>query len=88
MGRTVSIESPVEGLIYRGRLVGYARGHEGERYAVVDTGRELVAFGTADTELAAGREVRATAHQSEADRRRQLIWRVGEDQREQQRDRA
>ena len=85
LGRAILIPSPVEGPIYRGRLVGYGRGEDGRRYAVVDTGRELRAFRADDAELAVGRGVRASAHQAEADRRRQLLWRLGADERERER---
>ncbi|PYN12724.1 MAG: hypothetical protein DME06_08660 [Candidatus Rokuibacteriota bacterium] len=85
LGRAIPILPPVEGLIYRGRLVGYARGQDGRRYAVVDTGRELRAFRADDAELAVGRGVRASAHPAEADRRRQLLWRLGADERERER---
>ncbi|PYM37623.1 MAG: hypothetical protein DME17_07165 [Candidatus Rokuibacteriota bacterium] len=84
LGRAITILPPVEGLIYRGRLVGYGRGQDGQRYAVVDTGRELRAFRADDAELAVGRGVRASAHQAEADRR-QLLWRLGADERERER---
>ena len=85
LGRAILILPPVEGLIYRGRLVGYGRGQDGQRYAVVDTGRELRAFRADDAELAVGRGVRASAHPAEADRRRQLLWRLGADERERER---
>ena len=88
VGRAIPIAQPVEGLIYRGRLVGYARGRDGQRYAVVDVGRELVAVRTDSAELAAGREVRATVPGEMEDRRRRLIWRLGDDEREQQRERT
>jgi len=85
LGRAIPILRPLEGLSYRGRLVGYGRGQDGRRYAVVDTGRELRAFRADDAELAVGRSVRASAHQVEGDRRRQLLWRLGADERERER---
>jgi hypothetical protein len=88
VGRVVAIVPPTDGLIYRGRLVAYAHGRNRGRYAVVDTGRELVAFRTERGELATGREVRATVHQTDDDRRRRLIWRLGDDEREHKRERA
>ena len=66
-------------------VVGYGRGQDGRRYAVVDTGRELRAFRADDAELAVGRSVRASAHQVEGDRRQQLLWRLGADERERER---
>jgi len=88
LGRSVTTVPPSEGLIYRGRLVGYARGEDGQRYAVVDTGRELAAFRTAEAEITAGREIRAMAQHTDDDRRRRLIWRLGDDERERHRERS
>ncbi len=88
VGRAVTVARPIDGLIYRGRLVGYARGRDNQRYAVVDLGREVMAFRTEDAELLAGRDVRAEGHAVEDDRRRRLIWRLGDDEREQHRERA
>ena len=85
--QVIQIVQPIDGLIFRGRLVGYARGQDSQRYAVVDTGREVMAFRTENAEIAAGRDVRATGHQVEEDRRRRLIWRLGDDGRERQRGR-
>jgi hypothetical protein len=84
-GRAIPILPPVEGLICRGRLVGYGRGEDGQRYAVVDTGRELRAFRVDEAELAIRRGVRASAHQAEAGPRRQLMWRLDADERERER---
>ena len=88
LGRPATIRRPVEGLIYRGRLVGYVRGDNGRRYAIVDTGHELAAFRTETADLTPGRDVRVTTHQAEADRRRGLLWRLGDDERQQERERA
>jgi len=88
VGRRVAVVQPVDGAIYRGRLAGYARGQDNRRYAVVDLGREIVAFRTEDTELTAGREVRAEGHREDDDRRRRLIWRLGADEHEQRRERS
>jgi hypothetical protein len=68
--------------------VGYARGRDNQRHAVIDTGRELVAVPTEHAELITGRDVRATCHELEEDRRRRLIWRLGADEREQRRERT
>ena len=88
LGRAVPIVPPAEGLVYRGRLLRYARGRDGQRYAVVETGRELAAFRAEAADLSAGRDVRVTTHQAEADRRRGLLWRLGADERQQERERA
>ncbi len=86
-GRPIHVVQPLAGLIYRGQLVGYARGRDGPRYAVVNTGRELSAFRTEDAGLAAGRGVRATAHEAEERRRQRLqLWRLGDDEHEHERD--
>jgi type IV secretory pathway VirD2 relaxase len=88
VGRVVAVAPPIGGLIYRGRFVGYARGRDNQRHAVIETGRELVAVPTEHAELVAGRDVRATSHEVEEDRRRRLIWRLGADEREQRRERT
>ena len=85
--RAIEIMQSIEGLIVRGRLLGYARGQDKQRYAVVDTGREAIAFRTEDAEIAAGREVRAMCHRVDNDRRQRLIWRLGDEERERQRGR-
>ena len=61
-GRSIRVVPPLDGLIYRGQLLGYARDPHGHHYAVVDIGRELAAFPTEERTLAAGRDVRVTGH--------------------------
>jgi len=85
--RAIEIMQSIDGLMVRGRLLGYARGQDKQRYAVVDTGREAIAFRTEDAEIAAGREVRATCHRVDNDRRQRLVWRLGDEERERQRGR-
>ncbi len=85
--RAISIVQSIEGLIFRGQLLGYARGQDRQRYAVVDTGREVMAFRTENAEVAVGRDVRATCHRLENDRRQRLSWRLGDEERERQRGR-
>ena len=88
-GRAVTVAEPIIGAIYRGRLVGYGRDRAGHRHAVVDTGRELTAFRTDHTSAAPGREVTVQSREHEDDRKRtSLVWRLGEDEREQERDRG
>jgi len=88
-GRPVDVAEPLAGAIYRGRLVGYGRDRAGRRYAVVDTGRELSAFRTEDLAGEPGRTVRVQSHEREDDRKRRvLVWRLGDDEREQDRGRA
>ena len=85
-GRPISVEEPVVGAIHRGRLVGYARDRAGHQHAVVDTGRELTAFRTDGPAPAAGRDVRVRGQEHEDDRKRRvLVWRLGDDEREQER---
>ncbi len=88
LGRPIGPVPPIDGLIYRGQLVAYAHGRDNERYAVVDTGPELVAVRTEYADVVAGRAVRATAHEVEEDPHRRLIWRLGDDERQQQRERG
>ena len=86
--QVIHIVQPIDGLIFRGRLLGYARGQDSQRYTVVDTGREVMAFRTENADVAAGRDVRATGHRVwEEDRRQRLIWRLGDEERERQRGR-
>ncbi len=86
-GRQVNVAEPLPGAIYRGRLVGYGRDRGGRQYAVVDTGRELTAFRTDDLAAVPGREVRVQGQEREDDRKRRvLVWRLGEDERKQERD--
>jgi type IV secretory pathway VirD2 relaxase len=61
-GRPIRVLEPLDGLLYRGQLLGYTRDDHGQHYAVVDTGRELSAFRTEERGLAIGREVRVTGH--------------------------
>jgi hypothetical protein len=88
--RTIQPAGPLPGLVYRGRLVTYATDAEGGRHAVLDTGRELTAVPVSRTTLAAGRHVRATARvvDDENRSRRQLVWRLADDERVQTRHRG
>ncbi len=53
--------------------------------AIVDVGHdEALAFPARDSDIAVGREVRATSHRAEEDRRR-IIWRVADEEHERQR---
>jgi type IV secretory pathway VirD2 relaxase len=87
VGRPIAIAPSIDGLLYRGQLVGYARGDDQQPYAVVDMNPELIAVRTEQAELTPGQKVRATAHEVEEDRRRRLIWRL-DDERQQQRERG
>jgi type IV secretory pathway VirD2 relaxase len=75
-GRPIRVVPPLDGLIYRGGFLGYARDHQGQRYAVVDTGRDLAAFRTDDVMLAAGREVHVTGHAVRDGRHSGYAWRL------------
>ena len=88
--RTIQPAGPLPGLVYRGRLVTYATDAEGGRHAVLDTGRELTAVPVSRVTLAAGRHVRATARvvDDENRSRRQLVWRLADDERVQARHRG
>jgi type IV secretory pathway VirD2 relaxase len=88
-GRPVTVAEPIIGAIYRGRLVGYGRDRAGHRHAVVDTGRELTAFRTDHTAATPGRDVTVQTREHEDDRKRtSLVWRLGEDERDQERERG
>jgi len=83
----IEIAQSIDGLIYRGRLVGYAHGQDKQRFAVIDVGRdEVLAFPARGTDIAAGREVRVTCHR--ADDGGRLIWRLADAEHERQRQRG
>ena len=83
----IEIAQSIDGLIYRGRIVGYARGQDKQRFAVIDVGRdEVLAFPARAADIAAGREVRVTCHR--ADDGRRLIWRLADAELERQRQRG
>jgi len=85
-GRPVNVEEPAVGAVHRGRFVGYARDRSGHRHAIVDTGRELTAFRTDDPAVASGRDVKVRGQEHEDDRKRRvLVWRLGDDEHEQER---
>jgi hypothetical protein len=88
LDRTITVVPPTEGLIYRGQMVAYARGDDGHRYAVVNTGRDLSAFRTPDADLAPGQDIRAQAQHADDDRHRRLVWRLADDERHQKRERT
>jgi hypothetical protein len=83
--KPVEIEEPRSGARYRGRLLTYATGPEGEHYAVLDTGRQLRALRTEQDELTEGREILARGREvtDEDNRRtRMLVWRLDDAERE------
>jgi hypothetical protein len=83
----VEIAQSIDGLIYRGQLVDYARGQDKQRLAIVDIGRdEVIAFPARDADIAAAREVRATCHRAGDGRR--FIWRLADAEHERQRQRG
>lgn len=86
--RSIRVVEPLDGLIYRGQLLGYAWDPHGHHYAVVDTGRELSAFRTEERGLAAGREVRATGQPAGDGRRHPQLWHLRGAEHERERGRA
>ncbi len=87
-GRPIRVVEPLDGLIYRGQLLGYARDPHGPHYAVVDTGRELSAFRTEERGLAAGREVRATGQPAGDGWQPPQLWHLRGAEHERERGRA
>ena len=82
------VAASVEGLIYRGPLLAYAKDRDGHRYAVLDTGRVLSAFRTDAPAHAPGLEIRATSAAGRDARGRQVLgWRL-EVERQRQRERG
>lgn len=88
-GKPLRMAESVAGRVHRGRLVGYAEDADGDRHAVLDTGRELTAIPTADTaEL--GHDVRARAQLAAEEEReqRRVRWALDDLERSHQRDRG
>jgi hypothetical protein len=83
------------GAEHRGRLVAYAEDAAGERYAMLDVGREIQPVPTQSRAMALGKEVRArlvsarwVAERSEAERTRGLAWQLVDLERERDRGRG
>jgi hypothetical protein len=83
------------GVTYRGRLVAYAENERGERFALLDEGREIRPVPTERRELAVGRPVRARlvsaknqAEATEQERRRGRLWQLADHELERDRGRG
>lgn len=76
--------------VYRGRMVAYAEGRGGERYAVLDTGRHWTAVRTERTDLALQSDVLARARwvEQEGEQRRVLAWQLDDLERERHHERG
>jgi len=72
------------GAVYRGRVVTYALGEDGERYAVLDTGRHWTAVPTERADLAVRSNVVARAQrvEREGERRQLLAWQLDDEERQ------
>jgi type IV secretory pathway VirD2 relaxase len=86
--RVIDSGPDIPGLFYRGNLLGYASGPNKQRHAIVDLGREVMAFPAPNLDIAAGREVRATSHHEDHNGRRRLVWQLANEERERQRERG
>jgi type IV secretory pathway VirD2 relaxase len=89
------VRKSLHGAEHRGRLVAYAEDAAGERYAMLDVGREIRPVPTQSRAMALGKEVRArlvsarwVAERSEAERRRGLAWQLVDLERERERGRG
>ncbi len=91
-GKPIQVASEQAGRLYRGRIVAYAEGEDGTRYAVLETGRNLTAVPTREVEIAAGRLVEARSRslevEEEGEERRALAWQLEEIEREQRKERG
>ena len=67
--------------------MGYARGRDNQRYAVVEVGPDIMGFRTDATELAAGREILAKTDVVQDGRRWREVWRLTAYERERDRGR-
>jgi hypothetical protein len=89
------VRERLHGAEHRGRLVAYAEDEAGERYAMLDVGREIQPVATQNRAMALGKEVRArlvsarwVAERSEAERKRGLAWQLVDLERERDRGRG
>lgn len=78
---------PIGNMSFRGRLIGHARGRDNQRYAVVQSGPDVMAFRTDATELVAGREIRVKTHSVQDGQRWRQLWRLAAEEHERQRGR-
>ena len=72
-------------MIHRGRLVAYAENERGERFALLDEGREIRPVPTERRELAVGRQsgpgscpLKNQAEATEQERRRGRLWQLAD----------
>ncbi len=88
-GKPLRMAEPVAGRVHRGRLVGYGDDAEGNRHAVLDTGRELTAIRT-EGSAEIGHDVRARALQAAEEEReqRRVRWVLDDLEHSQQHDRG
>jgi type IV secretory pathway VirD2 relaxase len=84
----IRIVEPLDGVTFRGRLVGYRLDRDGRRYAVLDTIEpELKAFRTDDADVIVGRQVRVKGRQVVDGQRLVHVWRLLDVERERERGR-
>lgn len=90
-----AVPSDAFGVTYRGRLVAYAENEQGERFAMLDDGREIRPVPTERRDLAVGREIRARlvsvrdhAEVTEQERRQGLVWQLADHELERDRGRG
>jgi hypothetical protein len=88
-GKPLRMAEPVTGRVHRGRLVGFGEDAEGNRHAVLDTGRELTAIRT-EGSAEIGHDVRARALQAAEEEReqRRVRWVLDDLEHSQQHDRG
>jgi type IV secretory pathway VirD2 relaxase len=88
-GKPLRMADSVAGRVHRGRLVGYGEDADGNRHAVLDTGRELTAIPTADN-AEIGHHVRARARLAAEEEReqRRVRWALDDLERSRQHDRS
>lgn len=88
--KPLRIAEPEERATYRGRMVAYAEGEGGERFAVLDTGRHWTAIRSERSDLPIRSDVRAQARwvEQEGEQRRMLAWQLDDLERDRARERG
>lgn len=78
--QAVELVKSIVGISFSGRLLGYGHGHDKQRYALVDVGREVWAAPAGKSDIAIGRKVRAKCSYDDHDPRRRFAWQLASDQ--------
>jgi type IV secretory pathway VirD2 relaxase len=96
LGKPIREAGTTWGISHRGRLAAYAEDEHGQRYAMLEDWRGIIAVPTRQRDLAVGTEVRARSEPAprgseaalEQERRRGIVWQLADLERERDRGRG